>query len=73
MQSLNSWFLFDYLFDYNPNYGCFVIIEPHTEVSLDAPYGARVMAWAEGPAHWVEAAPRGAAELPMRADLFGYR
>ena len=53
--------------------GCFVIIEPHTELSLDAPYGARLMAWSEGPAHWVEAAPRGAAELPMRADLFGYR
>jgi len=52
--------------------GSFVIIEPLTEVSLASPYGALLLAWAEGPAHWVDA-PALPAAHPVRSDLFGYR
>lgn len=53
--------------------GCFVILEPTAEVSLACPFGALVLAWAEGPAHWID--PPGSADgaAPPRADLFGYR
>jgi hypothetical protein len=33
---------------------CFVIIEPQTEVGIASRFGARLLAWAEGPARWLE-------------------
>jgi len=53
----------------------FVIVEPETELSLASPFGALLLAWAEGPAHWVEpvAAPGATGAPAVRADLFGYR
>jgi hypothetical protein len=53
--------------------GCFVILEPTAEVSLASPYGALVLAWAEGPAHWVDAPADADGSPPARSDLFGYR
>jgi hypothetical protein len=45
--------------------GSFVILEPGAQASLASPFGALLLAWAEGPANWVDAAP-GA------PDPFGY-
>jgi hypothetical protein len=53
--------------------GCFVILEPTAEVSLACPFGALVLAWAEGPAHWIDAPGSADGAPPVRADLFGYR
>jgi hypothetical protein len=53
--------------------GCFVIVEPQTEVSLASPFGALVLGWAEGPVHWVDPPGPAAGERAARADLFGYR
>ena len=53
--------------------GSFVVIEPEAEASLACPYGALLLGWAEGPAHWIEAPPADDASAPVRADLFGYR
>ena len=53
--------------------GSFVILEPGAEVSLASPFGALLLAWAEGPAHWIDPpAPSGDGPT-ARADLFGYR
>lgn len=53
--------------------GCFVILEPTAEVSLASPYGALLLAWAEGPAHWIDP-PSAADGAPgVRSDLLGYR
>jgi len=52
--------------------GCFVILEPGCEVSLACPFGALLLGWAEGPAHWID--PPASDDPPAaRADLFGYR
>jgi len=53
--------------------GCFVILEPTAEVSLACPFGALVLAWAEGPAHWIDPPASIDGAPPPRADLFGYR
>jgi hypothetical protein len=53
--------------------GCFVILEPTAEVSLVCPFGALVLAWAEGPAHWIDPPASVDGAPPPRADLFGYR
>lgn len=53
--------------------GCFVILEPSAEVSLACPFGALVLAWAEGPAHWIDPPASVDGAPPPRADLFGYR
>jgi hypothetical protein len=53
--------------------GCFVILEPGAEVSLASPFGALLLAWAEGPAHWVDAPASADGAPPARVDLFGYR
>jgi hypothetical protein len=53
--------------------GCFVILEPTAEVSLACPFGALLLAWAEGPAHWIDPPASADGAPPARADLFGYR
>ena len=53
--------------------GSFVILEPLAEISLASPFGALLLGWAEGPAHWIDA-PLAADGAPQpRSDLFGYR
>jgi hypothetical protein len=53
--------------------GSFVILEPQAEVGFASPYGALLLGWAEGPAHWIDPpAPDDGGPAP-RADLFGYR
>ena len=44
--------------------GSFVVIEPDAEVEIASTYGARVLAWAEGPAAW--------ADGRARADCYGF-
>lgn len=44
--------------------GCYVTIDADTEMSLSSQYGARVLAWADGPVRWLDAAVRG--------DLYGW-
>ncbi|HTR84919.1 MAG TPA: hypothetical protein VMI56_10610 [Reyranella sp.] len=44
--------------------GSFVVIEPDTEVDISSAYGARLLAWAEGPAAW--------ADGRMRPDCYGF-
>lgn len=44
---------------------CFVIVEPGAEVVLGSPFGAVVLAWAEGAPHWADG--RGG------DDLFGFQ
>ena len=53
--------------------GSFVILEPEAEVSLASPFGALLLGWAEGPAHWIDPPAVGDDAPPVRADLFGYR
>jgi hypothetical protein len=53
--------------------GCFVILEPGVEASLASPFGALLLAWAEGPVHWVDAPAAADGARAARADLFGYR
>lgn len=43
----------------------FVIVEPDTEIAIDAEFGAQVMAWADGPTRWSGGDGIG-------ADLFGF-
>ncbi len=44
--------------------GCFGIVEPGTELAISSEYGARLLAWAEGPVEWRDGA--------ARPDLYGF-
>jgi hypothetical protein len=44
--------------------GCYVVIDAETELSLSSRYGARLLAWADGPVRWLDGAER--------SDLYGY-
>jgi hypothetical protein len=44
--------------------GCYVVIDAETELSLSSRYGARVLAWSDGPMRWLDGARRG--------DLYGF-
>jgi hypothetical protein len=44
--------------------GSFVIIEPDTEVEISTRYGARLLAWSDGPIAWADGA--------RRPDLYGF-
>lgn len=44
--------------------GCYVTIDAETEMTLSSRYGARVLAWADGPVRWLDGTPRG--------DLYGW-
>ena len=44
--------------------GCYVVIDAETELSMSSRYGARVLAWADGPVRWLDGGERG--------DLYGY-
>ncbi len=44
--------------------GCFCITEPDTELAVDTEYGARLLAWAEGPVEWRDGV--------ARPDLYGF-
>lgn len=44
--------------------GCYVVIEAEAELCIASRYGARVLAWADGPVRWLDGAPRG--------DLYGH-
>jgi hypothetical protein len=44
--------------------GCYVTIDADTELTLSSRYGARVLAWADGPARWLDGTARG--------DLYGW-
>jgi hypothetical protein len=44
--------------------GSFVIIEPDTEVEISTFYGARLLAWSDGPIQWNDTA--------RRSDLYGF-
>ena len=43
--------------------GAFVVIEPETEVSIRSSYGAKLLAWAEGPIDWCDR---------DRPDIYGF-
>lgn len=44
--------------------GCYVVIEPGAELAISSRYGARVLAWADGPVRWLDGVERG--------DLYGF-
>lgn len=44
--------------------GCYVTIDPETEMTLTSRYGARLLAWADGPVRWLDGA--------SRSDLYGW-
>jgi hypothetical protein len=44
--------------------GCYVTVDADTEMTLASRYGARVLAWADGPVRWLDGAKRG--------DLYGW-
>jgi hypothetical protein len=50
---------------------CFVIIEAGAEVQMASPYGALLLAWAEGPEDWLDEAAIGPARA-QRSSLFGF-
>jgi len=49
---------------------CFVVIEPGATVAVASPYGALLLAWADGPEEWVGGHPAG--ERAVRTSLFGF-
>ncbi len=49
---------------------CFVVAEPGATVELASPFGALVLAWAEGAEEWVGEAPD--TQRAVRASLFGF-
>jgi hypothetical protein len=49
---------------------CFVVIEAGAEVTMASPFGALVLAWAEGPEHW--ATPPSDASRSVTSSLFGF-
>jgi quercetin dioxygenase-like cupin family protein len=44
--------------------GCYVTVEAEAELTLSSRYGARLLAWADGPTRWCDGVERG--------DLYGY-
>ncbi|HXC30160.1 MAG TPA: hypothetical protein VNV38_19560 [Stellaceae bacterium] len=44
--------------------GCYVTVDADTEMTLASRYGARVLAWVDGPVRWLDGAKRG--------DLYGW-
>jgi hypothetical protein len=44
--------------------GCYVVIDAEIELGLSSRYGARLLAWADGPVRWLDGVERG--------DLYGY-
>lgn len=44
--------------------GSYVTIDAETELGLSSRYGARLLAWADGPVRWLDGG--------ARADLYGY-
>lgn len=44
--------------------GCYVVIEADAELEIESRYGARVLAWSDGPAQWLDGEARG--------DLYGH-
>ena len=50
---------------------CFVVIEPGAEVRMASPYGALLLAWAEGPEAWLDPAALDTART-QRSSLFGF-
>jgi hypothetical protein len=50
---------------------CFVIVEPGAVVRMESPYGALLLAWAEGPEDWLDEAAIGRARA-QRSSLFGF-
>jgi hypothetical protein len=50
---------------------CFVIVEPGATVRLSSPFGALLLAWAEGPEEWIEPAVEPGSRA-VRSSLFGF-
>ncbi|MBL8288951.1 MAG: hypothetical protein JNL85_13285 [Rubrivivax sp.] len=48
----------------------FVVVEPGATVRLASPFGALVLAWAEGPEEWLE--PQDSGARAVRSSLFGF-
>jgi hypothetical protein len=48
--------------------GSFVIVEAGTEAEVASEFGARLIAWADGPVEWLDGAPNGV----MRPDPYGF-
>jgi len=44
--------------------GSYVVIDAETELAIDSRYGARLLAWADGPVRWLDG--------NQRADLYGH-
>ena len=44
--------------------GCYAVIDADTELAIETRYGARLLAWADGPVQWLDGAARG--------DLYGH-
>jgi hypothetical protein len=44
--------------------GCYITMDAETEMTITSRYGARVLAWADGPVRWLDGAARG--------DLYGW-
>jgi hypothetical protein len=44
--------------------GCYIVIEPETELTFSTHYGARLLAWSDGPVRWLDG--------DDRPDLYGY-
>ncbi len=51
---------------------CFVIVEPGATVRMASPFGALLLAWAEGPEAWVDAAAAQDGPRAQRSSLFGF-
>jgi hypothetical protein len=50
---------------------CFVVIEPGATVHMRSPFGALLLAWAEGPEEWLDAAVASGPRA-QRSSLFGF-
>ena len=51
---------------------CFVVVEAGTTVNMAAPFGALLLAWAEGPGSWIDVAGGSVGSRPPQSSPIGF-
>lgn len=51
---------------------CFVVVERGATVQMASPFGALLLAWAEGPEDWVDSGSAASGSRARRCSLFGF-
>jgi len=51
---------------------CFIVVEAGATVSMTAPFGAMLLAWADGPDFWIDVAGGAVGSRSPQSSLFGF-